>query len=173
MSLGFLFTDDLFTHVVGKGPGTKTSQFDKLLTEFESHFTGEEDKGPELTTGLANIVNASLRRRPHEDHIKKLLTKQLIPNNVPNLQVPMTNTDVRKALARGPNIVDIAIRKSQLAISRAMVPVLTWLHDFGTGETYSYYLQVKGIKMLMMLNKQKFLCLCRDIKRASRLPRKF
>lgn len=124
--------DDIFKQAAGQAP--EASQFDKLLAEFDNFFDSEEDQGPELTTGLAGIVNASLRRRPHDDHVKKILAKYKIPANVPNLKAPATNNDVHKAMRKGPSILDYNIRKSQVALSKAMVPLLSWLHDFGTGK---------------------------------------
>lgn len=104
------------------------------MAEYDRFFDGSEETGPELTPGLSNMVNAGLRRKPNEENLRKLVSKYNLPGNIPNLKVPQTNGDVLKAMRKGPSIVDYNIRKAQLSMSKALVPILTWLHDFGTSE---------------------------------------
>lgn len=109
------------------------SKFSQMLQQFDAFFETEEEAGPELTAGLAGIVNSSLRRRPNDTTVKGTLAKYPVPANVPHLKVPDTNSDVMEALGKGPSILDLNIRKAQLAVSKAMIPVLHWMHDFGEG----------------------------------------
>lgn len=125
-----VFSDDLLTN----GHHSDPSQFDSLMADFEAFFEGEEEQGPEVHTDLARIVNASLRRRPHDESVRKTMAKIHIPGNVKNLKVPATNPDVTKALRKGASIADYNIRKAQLALSKGMIPLLTWLHDYKTGK---------------------------------------
>ena len=104
------------------------------MQEFEGFFEGEEENGPPLHDDLARIVNASLRRRPNDENIKKTVAKFHTPANVANLKVPTTNPDVLKALRKGASIVDYDIRKAQLALSKGMIPIMSWLHDYKTCE---------------------------------------
>ena len=118
-------------------PTERQGQFAQLLQDFQQFFEGEEDTGPALTPGLSNIVNASLRRRPNDTTVKDTMGKYSIPENIPHLKVPMTNPDVAEALHKGPSILDLNIRKCQLSVSKAMIPPLQWLHDFGEGNICS------------------------------------
>lgn len=134
LMLGFAcFAGDVFA---AKASKQSPSHFDKLMQEFDSFLEGSEEKGPDLTEGLARLVNAGMRKRPLDENLKKISAKYPFPGNIPNLQVPKTNEDVTKSLKRGQNIVDHNLKKAQLTLSKAMVPVLTWMHDFGTGKTH-------------------------------------
>ena len=108
--------------------------FQKLMEDFQGFFENEEEKGPEIMPDFAAIINKSLRRKPNDDAIKSTLAKYRVPSNVPNLQVPAMNLDVTKALRKGANILDFNIRKAQTSLTKGMVPILKWLHDFGSGE---------------------------------------
>lgn len=125
----FSFPDDILK---GKSKAEEKDPFDSLMAEFEGFFEGEEENGPAVYDDLARIVNASLRRRPNDDNMKKTAAKFHVPANIANLKVPATNPDVLKALRKGASIVDYDIRKAQLALSKGMVPIVTWLHDYKT-----------------------------------------
>lgn len=127
--------------VLGGTAANQTSdstKFDRLLAQFQTFFEGEEDKGPQITAALANLVDASLRRKPNDASVKTTLAKYPVPENMPHLQVPKTNPDVQEALSKTGSIQDFNLRKVQLAIAKAMVPILHWMHDFGDGKAFSF-----------------------------------
>lgn len=106
--------------------------FDRLISDLSDLFATDETKGPEITAGLANIVHNSLRRKPNDDHVKKLMELYKAPSNVANLMVPRTNADVWEALNRGPKFVDVSLQKTQALLGKALVPILQFLHGVGT-----------------------------------------
>ena len=135
----------------GKAKGPEPSRFDQLLSEFDTFFEGAEEVGPEVCNALANLVNASLRRKPNDATVRTTLAKYPVPSNMSNLQVPKTNADVMEAMAKGPSVVDHNLRKVQLAVSKAMVPILRWMHDFAEGKAISFSKSL-GLHLDVMTN---------------------
>ena len=65
-----------------------------------------------------------MRRKPGEEATKKLLKSHPRPSNVPNLQVPWTNTEVYESLKRGAGIVDSSVQRAQGMLARALTATL-------------------------------------------------
>ena len=116
-------------------PLTASARLDKLLHEYEEFFEGDKTFGPPLQTDLAGLINKALRRKPSDEKLKKLMATYKTPENIPCLNVPVTNKEVQQGLHKGANILDINIRKAQAALAKGLVPILTWLHDFKTSKS--------------------------------------
>lgn len=132
-----VFTGTVLDRGQDTAPSTAATRFDKLLTECEEFFEGEEEFGPPLYAGLASLIDKALRRKPSDDKIKKLMGTYKNPENVPNLGVPSTNKDVQQAFSKGAAYIDTDIRKAQTALAKGLIPMLTWMHDFKSSEYLS------------------------------------
>lgn len=82
------------------------ANFLRALDEISGHFHGKEDKGAPLSDRLATILDASLRRRPSSEGVRLTCNKINIPNNMPNLSVPVTNSAITKAISVGGRHLD-------------------------------------------------------------------
>ena len=138
MVFGFL-TDGLFHKRLGAAKADEPSQFQKLMTEFQGFFDADEEAGPDVLADFATIMNKGLRRKPNDEAIKTAMAKYKFPANIPNMKVPATNPDVTKALKKGASILDFNIRKAQQSLAKGMVPLVQWLHDFGSGKVFSIW----------------------------------
>ena len=138
--------DDLDT--LGQSPALSTSQvdeddaFSKALGELSAHCHGEEETGEPLSERLASILNESLRRRPSSEAIKLTCSKIQLPNNVPNLCVPYTNSAITKALSTGGKLLDTRLLHTNGLLSKALVPLAQCVSDIGekAGKPLGHYL---------------------------------
>lgn len=119
------------------------ADFLKALGELSNHFHGEEEKGEPLADCLANILNASLRRRPTSEGVKSTSGKIKLPSNVPNLTVPATNKAITSAMSFAGKLIDTRLFLTNGLLTKAIVPVAQCISDVGEGKgkTVSYYLE--------------------------------
>ena len=133
---------------LGQSPALSTSQvdeddaFSKALGELSAHCHGEEETGEPLSERLASILNESLRRRPSSEAIKLTCSKIQLPNNVPNLCVPSTNSAITKALSTGGKLLDTRLLHTNGLLSKALVPLAQCVSDIGekAGKPLGHYL---------------------------------
>ena len=130
-------TDGLFHKRLGAAKADEPSQFQKLKNAFQGFFNSDEEAGPDVLADFATIINKGLRRKPNDEAIKTAMAK--FKANIPNMKVPATNPDVTKALKKGASILDFSIRKAQQSLATGMVPLVQWLHDFGSGKVFSIW----------------------------------
>lgn len=118
------------------------ADFLKALEDLTGHFHGEEEKCDPLSDSLAIILNASLRRRPSQDSVKATCEKIKLPSNVPNFKVPVTNSDVSKAMNVGGKLVDTRLSLTNGLLSKALVPIAYCVSDIGKkkGKNINFYL---------------------------------
>ncbi len=55
---------------------------------------------------LIECLGCICRRRPNEDRVKVLMDKHRCPENIPNMTIPKTNTEVWDLLPRGYQVAD-------------------------------------------------------------------
>ena len=148
---------------LGQSPALSTSQvdeddaFSKALGELSAHCHGEEEKGEPLSERLASILNESLRRRPSSEAIKLTCSKIQLPNNVPNLCVPYTNSAITKALSTGGKLLDTRLFHTNGLLSKALVPLAQCVSDIGekAGKPLGHYLG--GFNNSMLVSAINFL----------------
>ena len=95
-------------------------------------FQGPDDSGPPLRDEFAEALNGALRSRPQDTVIKELAGKIKVPSNVPQLAVPRTNQDVQKALSCDGKLLDSQLSKSNNLLAKALVPLATFVSEYGT-----------------------------------------
>lgn len=148
---------------LGQSPALSTSQvdeddaFSKALGELSAHCHGEEETGEPLSERLASILNESLRRRPSSEAIKLTCSKIQLPNNVPNLCVPSTNSAITKALSTGGKLLDTRLLHTNGLLSKALVPLAQCVSDIGekAGKPLGHYLG--GFNNSMLVSAINFL----------------
>ncbi len=65
--------------------------------------------------------------------MKKLMDKHKCPENVPNMSVPRTNTEVWDLLSRGYQVADNSTQRIQLLQVHALSAILSIINAIGTG----------------------------------------
>ena len=103
----------------------------KALADFAGGFSSKEEKGPALHEGYATVLNDSLRGRPNEAQLRPVLEAVKLPENVPNLVVPITNPDIVKAMPANGKLLDNHLYKTNQLIAKAIVPIATFVADIG------------------------------------------
>ena len=112
-------------------PDEEDPQFLRALKDLSGHFCGEEEKGEPLSERLALILDSSLRRRPTTAGIKLTCEKIKLPDNVPNLVVPVTNAAITKAMSVSGRLVDTRLFYANKLLCKAIVPVVQCMSDIG------------------------------------------
>lgn len=124
--------DDVITPAQASGmTSIEDDDFQRALADLAGSFQGKEEQGDPLSEKLANILNSSLRRRPSDDKVKATAAKILLPSNVGNLKVPVTNNDITMALSAGETFLDARLTRANCIISKAMVPLAKIVSDIG------------------------------------------
>lgn len=136
---------DTFTACHPQGDPVADVAFQKALEEFAGHFHGEEALGDPLSERLASILNLSLRRRPSSDSIKQTCDKIKLPNNVPNLKVPVTNPAITKAMSVGGKLVDTRLSLTNGLLVKALVPIARCISDIGDGNVQPITCYLEGL----------------------------
>ena len=113
------------------------STFDEALNELAKLFSDENVVGDNISEGLGNIINGSLRRRPNDENIKKAMDKYPRPENLTNLTIPKTKQDVWNALNMGSAVVDGLIQKVQGMLSKVITIIVKYIDDIGHGRAGS------------------------------------
>lgn len=100
-------------------------------------------KGDPLSDRLASILNVSLRRRPNSDTVKTICSRLKVPNNVPNMKVPETNSAITKIMNVGGKLLDARLAHTNNILLRALVPLALCISDIGekTGKPLKTYLE--------------------------------
>ncbi len=65
--------------------------------------------------------------------MKSLMEKHKCPENIPNMQVPRTNTEVWDNMSRGNQVVDNATQRIQSLQVHALSAILSIINAIGTG----------------------------------------
>ena len=73
---------------------------DETLAGIQDLYEGEEKVDPPIHEAFAKLINTALRRWPGEEAMKTLMSSHPRPENVPNLVVPRTNSEVFESLRR-------------------------------------------------------------------------
>ncbi len=73
------------------------------------------------------------RRRMSEDKVKQACNRHLCPENVQNLTVPRTNTEVWEAMNKGQQIVDGSVQRIQTSLSHALSAIIEMIEAIGSG----------------------------------------
>lgn len=66
----------------------------------------------------ANILNQSLRRRPSDESVGTTTAKIKLPSNDENMKVPVTNTDIIKAMSNGEIFLDVRLTRTNSLIRK-------------------------------------------------------
>lgn len=119
------------------------ANFLRALDEISGHSHGKEDKGAPLSDRHATILDASLRRRPSSEGVRLTCNKINIPNNMPNLSVPVTNSAITKAISVGGRHLDTWLFHTNSLLTKALVPIPQCVRDVGEkkGKFISCYLE--------------------------------
>ena len=105
------------------------AHLDKVLDDWAGFFDGREEKGEDLSEKMAELLSASLRRRPNDVLVKEAASKFKFPANVPNMVVPALNDDLRKAYDAGGKVIEGGIFRCVGLVAKAMVPVVRMVDD--------------------------------------------
>ena len=125
--------------------------FLKALGDLSGHFHGEEEKGDPLSDWLANILNASLHRRPVSESVKLTCGKIKLPSNVPNLAVPVTNAEITKAMSVNGRLVDTKLFQTNCLLTKALVPIAVCINDIGEKKSKSLPSYLDGLNNCLRL----------------------
>ncbi|MPC65753.1 hypothetical protein E2C01_059889 [Portunus trituberculatus] len=119
------------------------ASFLKALNELSGCFHGEEPKGDRVSDRLASILNVSLRRYPNSESMKTTSSRLLLPNNVPNMKVPETNSAITKVMTVGGKLLDTRLAHTNNLLLRALVPLAHCIGDIGekAGKPLNSYLE--------------------------------
>ncbi|KAK3890876.1 hypothetical protein Pcinc_005176 [Petrolisthes cinctipes] len=119
------------------------ASFLRVLDELSDCFHGDEPKGDPLSDRLASILNVSLRRRPNSDTVKTTCSRLKVPNNVPNMKVPETNSAITKVMNVGGKLLDARLAHTNNILLRALVPLAICISNIGekTGKPLNTYLE--------------------------------
>ncbi|KAK3888608.1 hypothetical protein Pcinc_007334 [Petrolisthes cinctipes] len=119
------------------------ASFLRALDELSDCFHGDEPKGDPLSDRLASILNVSLRRRPNSDTVKTTCSRLKVPNNVPNMKVPETNSAITKVMNVGGKLLDARLAHTNNILLRALVPLAICISNIGekTGKPLNTYLE--------------------------------
>ncbi len=71
-------------------------------------------------------------RRPNEDKMKSIMSKHLVPENVPNMCVPRTNTEVWDLMNHGNQVADNVTQQVQLMQVHALSALLEIINAIGS-----------------------------------------
>ncbi|KAK3868375.1 hypothetical protein Pcinc_026224 [Petrolisthes cinctipes] len=114
-----------------------------FLRTLDDCFHGDEPKGDPLSDRLASILNVSLRRRPNSDTVKTTCSRLKVPNNVPNMKVPETNSAITKVMNVGGKLLDARLAHTNNILLRALVPLAICISNIGekTGKPLNTYLE--------------------------------
>jgi hypothetical protein len=137
---------DKLTDIVGSQDNNEDEEegqaFDRALSDLAGFFHSEEERGEPLCEKLAKVLDASLRRKPQDASVKATAAKIKIPANVPNLNVPATNDDIAKAMSQSGKLLDTHLSRTNLLLSKAIVPIAQILNDLGNkkAQKVEYYM---------------------------------
>ena len=132
----------------------------ELLNELKEFFDDEEVKGPKVCEKVGSLINASLRKHPAADRVKKLVEAVKHPENIPNLKIPKTNEELYSCLNFKGKALDGALRKISLLISKALCPILKIVSDTNKKETKPLTEYMEGCNQSIRLLVASFNYLC-------------
>ena len=104
-------------------------ELEASILDWQESFMRDNVLGAPVNQSIADVVNDSLRVRPKDDVIKLEAAGIHAPSNVPNLVVPVTNSDIEQALSRGTKILDGQLSRSTDVLAKGMVPLLRLASD--------------------------------------------
>ena len=104
-------------------------ELEASILAWQESFVRDDVLGDPVNQGIADVVNVGLRVRPKDDVIKEEAAGIHNPSNVPNLVVPMTNSDIEQALSRGTKILDGQLTRTTDVLAKGMVPLLRLASD--------------------------------------------
>ena len=104
-------------------------ELEASILAWQESFVRDDVLGDPVNQGIADAVNVGLRVRPKDDVIKSEAAGIHNPSNVPNLVVPVTNSDVEQALSRGTKILDGQLTRTTDVLAKGMVPLLRLASD--------------------------------------------
>ncbi len=73
------------------------------------------------------------RKKPNEEKAKLMYGKYPAIENIPNMQVPKTDTEVWECMDKGSQIADNAVQRSQNMNVAALAAVLSVINKIGSG----------------------------------------
>ena len=121
------------------------AEFQQALDDLAGFFRATEEAGEPLIQDLADILNKGLRQRPEDDEVKETAAKYKLPANVANIKVPVTNSDVIKAMNANGKFLDARLTRTNGLLSRAMVPLARIVSDVGERKVKPMAHYVPGI----------------------------
>ncbi len=110
------------------------SAFDKAMAQLGQFCAGEEESGPDINDSFAKSLNGILRKKPVDTSVTDVMKKYKKPANVKALKVPKTNSEVFDGMNKGPKVTDACVQKTQLMLSKALVPLIMTVNDIGIGK---------------------------------------
>ena len=113
---------------------TDQSAFDKAMAQLGLFCAGEEEAGPDINDSFAKSLNGILRKKPVDTSVTDVMKKYKKPANIKALKVPKTNAEVFDGMNKGPKVTDACVQKTQLMLSKALVPLITTVNDIGIGK---------------------------------------
>ena len=95
-----------------------------LLEDLDQYFVPKTETGEDISDKLASVVNRILREGPDEKKFKELKDQYKRPANLDNLQIPLIDNTLWRALDRQTRAVDLQLQKDMGNLATCMVPVL-------------------------------------------------
>ena len=95
-----------------------------LLEDLDQYFVPRTLTGEDISDKLSSVVNRILREGPDEKKFKELKDKYKRSANLHNLQIPLIDNTLLRALDRQTRAVDLQLQKDMGNLARCTVPVL-------------------------------------------------
>ena len=118
------------------------------MLDFDNLGKAEPEVSESINDSLANLLNPTLRLRPDNAEVDKLVAKYLRPRNVENLTPPELNRDIKQALSKGAEKTEERLLRVQDIVGAQLACTLRILDDIGHKETesrpiYEYAQQIR------------------------------
>ncbi len=81
----------------------------------------------------------------NDDKVKLARQRHLVPENIPNMSVPRTNTEVWEALNKGQQVVDMATQRVQQSLAHALAAIFEMINAIGDGTAGSTESHLLGL----------------------------
>ena len=147
---------------------------DNLLEELKKFFDSEEVTGPKICEKVGSLLNASLRKHPAAERVKKVAEAMKYPENVPNLKVPKTNEELLTCLSYKGKYLDTSVSKVSMLISKALCPLLNITSDASNKslKTVGEYMEGFNQSIRLLVASFNYLCQIRKdiIKHNTTIP---